>query len=67
MRPILSTSDYHRSIDEIRQLKHRMWMLASQRGNLDPEVIRISQEIDEHIVSVQHYWKEHSRGEALIG
>lgn len=67
MRPIRSTSDYRQSIDKIRQLKHRMWMLASQRGNLDPEVIRISQEIDEHIVSVQHYWKEQNQGESLIG
>ncbi len=67
MIPIRTLAEYRRSIDKIKSLKHRMWMLAAQKGNLDPEVIRVSQEIDEYIVSVQLYWKHHQADETLIG
>ncbi|NMP23085.1 aspartyl-phosphate phosphatase Spo0E family protein [Sulfobacillus harzensis] len=67
MRSIRTASEYRSIIEQIKQLKHRMWMLAAQRGNLDPEVIRLSQEIDEHIVSVQMYWRAQSGNESMIG
>ena len=67
MTPIRSIAEYRQSIETVKGLKHRMWMLASQRGNLDPEVIRVSQEIDEYIVSIQRYWQHHQPGETLIG
>ena len=57
MTTIRTLSEYAQRIDQIKDLKHRLWALASQRGNLDPEVIRISQEIDEHIVAVQRYYR----------
>lgn len=67
MTPIRTLSEYRRSMDQIRNLKHRMWMLASQRGNLDPEVLKVSQEIDQYIVLVQHYWKKHHVDQTLTG
>lgn len=67
MAPIHTVSDYRRTVDQIKLLKNRMWMLAAQRGNLDPEVIRVSQEIDEYIVSVQLYWRQQQQDQTLIG
>lgn len=65
MPAINNVSEYCQRVDQIQALKHRLWILASQRGNLDPEVLQISQEMDEHIVLVQKYWKYYSKGEAL--
>jgi hypothetical protein len=67
MTAIASMAEYHLRIDQIRGLKNRLWVLASQRGNLDPEVIRISQEIDEYIVLVQRFWQSYHRDETLTG
>lgn len=67
MRAIHTLSEYRSSIDQIKVLKHRMWMLASQKGNLHPDVIRISQEIDEYIVLVQRYWQKNQHADSLIG
>ena len=67
MRAIHTVSEYRSSIDRIKVLKHRMWMLASQKGNLHPDVIRISQEIDEYIVLVQRYWQKTKPFDSQIG
>lgn len=67
MTAIETTAEYRQRIDQIRRLKNRLWILASQRGNLDPEVIRISQEIDEYIVLVQRFWQSQYRDETLTG
>lgn len=56
MAPIHTLSEYQHRIEQIRLLKYQMWALAQHKGNLDPDVIRISQDIDEYIVSVQQYW-----------
>ncbi|AEJ40524.1 hypothetical protein TPY_2364 [Sulfobacillus acidophilus TPY] len=57
--PIKSSADYRQEMETIRRLKQKLWILATQRGNLDPDVIQLSQEIDRHIVSVQYYWSTH--------
>lgn len=67
MTPIRTLAEYRRAMDQIKRLKHRMWVLATQLGNLDPEVIQISQEIDEYIVCVQRYWQRHDTEDILIG
>ena len=67
MSAIRTVSEYRNTINRIKDLKHRMWMLASQKGNLHPDVIRVSQEIDEYIVSVQRYWQQHKQEDSLIG
>ena len=59
MTPIQTLADYRQSVEQIKALKQHLWVLAAKKGNLDPEVIRVSQEIDEHIVIVQNYWKKH--------
>ncbi len=67
MRAIHTVGEYRSSMDRIKDLKHRMWMLASQKGNLHPDVIRISQEIDEYIVLVQRYWQKTKPFDSQIG
>lgn len=57
---INSTVEYQQCVEQIKELKHRLWTLASVHGNLDRSVIRISQEMDEHIVAVQRYWQDQS-------
>ncbi|PSR23376.1 MAG: hypothetical protein C7B45_03420 [Sulfobacillus acidophilus] len=67
MTAIASMAEYRQRIDQIKRLKNRLWILASQRGNLDPDVIQISQEIDEYIVLVQKFWQSYRRDETLTG
>ncbi|MCY0878410.1 MAG: aspartyl-phosphate phosphatase Spo0E family protein [Firmicutes bacterium] len=67
MTPIETVQDYWRSIEQIKILKQHMSALASQRGNLDPEVLKISQQIDEYVVEVQRYWKSQPCDESLTG
>ncbi|MDA8194441.1 MAG: aspartyl-phosphate phosphatase Spo0E family protein [Thermaerobacter sp.] len=52
-------TDYLRAIRQIKTLKAKLWMAASTKGNLDPEVIAISQDIDGYVVVVQNYWRSH--------
>jgi hypothetical protein len=65
MTAICTFAEYRERISAIQALKHCLSAMASQRGNLDPDVIRISQEMDEHIVSVQQYWQHYGQGDAL--
>ncbi|MCY0886436.1 MAG: aspartyl-phosphate phosphatase Spo0E family protein [Firmicutes bacterium] len=39
--------------ERVRTLQARLAALAEARGNLDPEVLAISQEIDRYIVIIQ--------------
>ncbi len=57
MNSSLSPSDYASTVDVIHLLKGDLLRLAAQKGNLDPEVIALSQTIDRYIVAVQKYWK----------
>ncbi len=56
MQPIETPADYHQHVEQIRQLKNRLLHAANCYGNLAPEVIRLSQEVDQHIVAIQRYW-----------
>ncbi len=47
-------------VDVIHLLKEELFRLAAQKGNLDSEVIALSQTIDRYIVAVQKYWKSES-------
>ncbi|MHB1611589.1 MAG: Spo0E family sporulation regulatory protein-aspartic acid phosphatase, partial [Sulfobacillus sp.] len=57
MVPLLSYADYTKSIDQIRLLQLRLHELASSKGNLHPDVIALSQELDDYVVIVQKYWR----------
>lgn len=52
---LLSQTDYSQAIDVVRRLKTDLFRLADQKGNLDPEVIALSQRIDQYIVLMQRY------------
>lgn len=52
---LLSQTDYSQAIDVVRRLKTDLFRLADQKGNLDPEVIALSQRIDQYIVLIQRY------------
>lgn len=54
---ILSHADYTRTMDQIRRLQAKLHDLAHRKGNLHPEVIVVSQQIDDYIVSIQRYWQ----------
>ncbi|WP_053960265.1 Spo0E family sporulation regulatory protein-aspartic acid phosphatase [Sulfobacillus thermosulfidooxidans] len=66
MYPLRNSSDYRRAIEHIRLLQGVLSTLAKIKGNLDPDVLAVSQEIDEYVVSVQQYWQKHGQ-EALLG
>ncbi|MHB1954013.1 MAG: Spo0E family sporulation regulatory protein-aspartic acid phosphatase [Sulfobacillus sp.] len=66
MVPLLSYADYTKSIDQIRLLQLRLHELASSKGNLHPDVIALSQELDDYVVIVQKYWRHICR-ESLTG
>lgn len=59
MKSLTSHAEYLSAIEDIHTLKLNLFTLASTKGNLDPEVIELSQYIDEYIVMVQRYWKSH--------
>lgn len=44
---------YQEALERVRTLQTRMAALADMRGNLDPEVLAISQEIDRYILIIQ--------------
>ncbi|MBX5467183.1 MAG: aspartyl-phosphate phosphatase Spo0E family protein [Firmicutes bacterium] len=50
-------SQYVKALETIRRLKQDLLQLAERKGNLDPEVIALSQTIDRYIVEVQQYWR----------
>lgn len=58
MKQTYSSRDYVEAITAIRRLKLELWKLAEQNGTLHPDVIALSQVIDEHIVVVQQYWQQ---------
>jgi hypothetical protein len=58
-----SATDYRRAVERIRLLQSVLTTLAKIKGNLDPDVLTVSQEIDEYVVSVQQYWHKHHREE----
>lgn len=66
MAQVYTHADYLRAVNEIKALKVKLWQAAAHRGNLDPEVIAISQAIDAYIVLVQQYWRQHP-SETRIG
>ena len=54
-------AEYRRAIDEVRTLQTVMARLATQKGNVHPEVVALSQQLDEYIVSIQRYWQYRGR------
>lgn len=54
-------ADYRRAIDEVRTLQSVMARLATEKGNVHPEVVALSQQLDEYIVSIQRYWLYRNR------
>lgn len=58
MTHLRSMSEYRRAIKRIRLLQDELSDLAKTMGNLDPNVLAVSQEIDEYIVAVQQYWHD---------
>ncbi len=54
-------ADYRKAVEEIRTLQSRMGDMATQKGNIHPEVVALSQQLDEYIVSIQRYWQYRSR------
>ncbi len=61
-----SRADYRLAIEEIRTLQRIMGVLATQKGNVHPEVVALSQQLDEYIVLIQRYWQYRNR-EGLTG
>lgn len=55
---LVSDIDYVKTTNVVRTLKADLFALASQKGNLDPEVIALSQEIDRYIVWIQKHWQD---------
>jgi hypothetical protein len=66
MRPIASHDEYLEAVEKIRGLQQDLWVQAAQKGTLDPDVLRLSQEIDQYIVNVQRYWNN-QRAHLKIG
>jgi hypothetical protein len=63
---IRTPEEYEATLVRIRHLQDRLRRLASRGGNLAPDVLALSQEIDDYIVSIQRYWDEEERaGEAI--
>ena len=54
---LVSPEDYAEIVEAVYQMKAELFRLAEQKGNLDPEVIALSQHIDQYIVLIQKYWK----------
>lgn len=61
-----SPADYRHAIDEVRTLQSVMARLATQKGNVHPEVVALSQQLDEYIVSIQRYW-QYRNSESVTG
>ena len=57
MDDIMSPKDYVNTMVIIHRLQRELWQLVVQKGNLNPEVIALSQTLDRYIVRVQTYWK----------
>lgn len=53
----LSPSDYVQTMAQVHVLRVELFRLAEQKGNLDPDVIALSQRIDRHIVLIQKHWR----------
>lgn len=51
--------EYLSAMQQIKDLQMKLWRAATQKGNLDPDVIALSQEIDDYILVVQQYWREY--------
>ena len=63
---IRTHEEYEATLVRIRHLQDRLRRLASHGGNMAPEVLALSQEIDDYIVSIQRYWDKEARaGEAM--
>ncbi len=60
-----NVSEYHRAIEHIRILQGVLGTLAKMKGNMDPDVLAVSQEIDLYIVRVQEYWQMQSQKGAM--
>lgn len=66
MNNLHSAAEYHHAIDRIRLLQNALATLAKIKGNLDPDVLAISQEIDRYIVCVQEYWQTNPQREGVL-
>jgi hypothetical protein len=53
----LSQSDYVQTMAQVRTLRAELFRLAEKKGNLDPEVLALSQVIDRYIVVIQKHWR----------
>ncbi|POB10447.1 hypothetical protein CO251_10935 [Sulfobacillus sp. hq2] len=65
MSPLKSVAEYHRAIERIRILQGVLDTLAKMKGNMDPDVLAVSQEIDLYIVRVQQYWQSQCQKGAM--
>jgi hypothetical protein len=54
---IRTREEYECTLAHIRQMQERLRQLALKGGNLAPDVLSLSQEIDDYIVSIQRYWE----------
>jgi hypothetical protein len=66
MKQFKTATEYHHAIERIRLLQSALATLAKIKGNLDPDVLAVSQEIDRYIVCVQQYWQAQPHNEGVL-
>jgi hypothetical protein len=63
---LLTPTDYYKTVDMVQALRVKLFSLAASKGNLDPEVVALSQRLDEYIVQIQRHWKTSQNALSVI-
>lgn len=66
LMPLRTPADYRQAVEQIRALQSLMGAMATQKGNVHPEVVALSQQLDEYIVSIQRYWRHRNREGSIV-
>lgn len=66
MGEIGTAQEYDDALKRIRRLQERLKAVAVKAGTLSPEVLALSQKIDEYVVAIHHYWQKNKTDQAAM-
>lgn len=66
MGDINTAQEYDAALMHIRRLQDQLRAVAAKTGTLSPEVLALSQNIDEYVVAIHHYWQKNQTDQAAM-